>query len=396
MKRILGLAPNVLFLGLVSLLNDFSSEMIYAVMPAFLTVTLGAAPIFVGLLDGFADALASFLKIFSGWFSDRVGKRKVLAIVGYSLSVSTRFFLSLVGNFWQVFALRAVDRVGKGFRDSPRDALIAESVEKSELGKSFGYHRSMDTIGSVLGPVAAILLLPILIGGYRSLFFIGFLLGIVAIFAFFFVRDIPRNPNQPARALPFSFSLRSFSREFRLYLLSIFLFGLGFMPVALILLQSQSVGFGLLGIPVMYFIYSLSFIIFAIPLGKLSDRVGERKILVLGFIAAILSYAIFILFNNPAGAVLGFIVLGLYSAMTDGVARALASKLVGGDKLATGQGFLNASVGISSLIAGVIGGGIWTFYSPTAAFIYGIIMMGVGLIAFLVYNKEYGKNTSSN
>lgn len=390
MKRIFGLAPNVFFLGLVSLINDFSSEMIYAVMPAFLTVTLGAAPIFVGLLDGFADALASFLKIFSGWFSDRIGKRKVLAVLGYSLSVSTRFFLSLVGNFWQVFALRAVDRVGKGFRDSPRDALIAESVEKSELGKSFGYHRSMDTIGSVLGPVAAILLLPILIGDYRSLFFIGFVFGIVAIVAFFFVRDIPRNFNQPIRILPFSFSLGKFSREFRLYLLSIFIFGLGFMPVALVLLQSQAVGFGLLGIPIMYFIYSLSFIVFAIPLGKLSDRVGEHKILILGFIAAIFSYSIFIFFNNQAGTILGFIILGLYSAMTDGVGRALASKLADGDKLATGQGFLNASVGISSLIAGVAGGGIWTFYGPTAAFIYGIIMMGVGLLGFIMYNEKYG------
>lgn len=392
MKRILGLAPNVFFLGLVSLLNDFSSEMIYAVMPAFLTVTLGAAPIFVGLLDGFADALASILKIFSGWFSDRVGKRKVLAVLGYSLSVSTRFFLSLAGNFWQVFFMRAVDRVGKGFRDSPRDALIAESVEQSELGKSFGYHRAMDTIGSVLGPVAAILLLPVLTGGYRSLFFLGFLLGIVALLAFFFVKDIRKNPAQPARPLPLSFSLRNFSREFKLYLLSMFIFGLGFMPVALILLQSQTVGFGLLGIPVMYFIYSLSFIVFAIPLGKLSDRVGERKILVLGFVAAILSYLIFIIFNNQAGAILGFIVVGLYSAMTDGVARALASKLVGADKLATGQGFLNAAVGISSLVAGVAGGAIWTFYGPATAFTYGIIMMGVGLLAFLLYNKNYDTN----
>jgi len=391
MKRFFGLIPNVFFLGLVSLFNDFSSEMVYAVMPAFLTLVLGAPPFLVGLLEGFADALASFLKIFAGWFSDRIGRRKIISVFGYSLSTATRFFVALVTNFWQVFILRAIDRVGKGFRDSPRDALISESVTAEEIGKSFGYHRAMDTIGGTLGPLMAVILLPLLSGNYRSLFLIAFLFGILSVITFIFVKDVPRKIEasiMPAKHPPFSFSLKAFSRDFKLYIFSIFIFGLGVMPIPLILLKSGSVGFsaGATAIPLMYFIYSLSFVLFAIPAGKLSDRIGEKKVLILGFLAAIIAYSVLAKFSTAASVVIGFIIFGLHSAMTDGVMRALVSKLVPADKLATGQGFLNAAVGVSSLLAGIIGGTIWTYVSPTAAFVYGIILMIVGLLTFIRLN----------
>ncbi|MEK7192049.1 MAG: MFS transporter [Patescibacteria group bacterium] len=390
MRRIFGLVPNVFFLGLVSLFNDFSSEMVYSVMPAFLTVVLGAPPVFVGFIEGFADALASFLKIFAGWFSDRIGKRKILSVIGYSLSTATRYALSLVANFWHVFALRAIDRVGKGFRDSPRDALISESVERSEVGRSFGYHRAMDTIGGALGPLAAVILLPLLAYNYRLLFFMGFLFGILAVLAFVFVRDIPRDPEKPLRKIPFTFSLKEFSASFKFYILAVFLFGLGFLPLGLVLLQSPIIGLEAISIPVMYFIYSLSFVIFAIPFGRLSDKIGEEKVLMLGFLFAIIGYSALIFFNNPIGVFFSFIIFGVYSAMTDGVERALASKLVMSEQLASGQGFLNAAVGISSLLAGLIGGSLWTFFGPAPAFIYSIVTMSIGLLFFLLYNKRYG------
>ncbi|MBI4992238.1 MAG: MFS transporter [Candidatus Harrisonbacteria bacterium] len=389
-KKILGLRPNVFWLGLVSLLNDFSSELIYSVMPAFLTAVLGAPPILVGFIEGFADALASVLKIYSGWFSDKIRKRKILAVTGYTISTATRWFLALVANFWQVFILRAIDRVGKGLRDSPRDALISESVEVKELGKSFGYHRAMDGVGSALGPLCAVLLLPLILNDYRLLFKIGFVVGILSVLTFIFVKDVKKEktsePEEPHP--PFSFSLRDYSHNFKVYIAAVFVFGLGVMPLALLLLKAQELGLNSYAIPLMYFIYNLSFIIFAIPAGKLADRLGDKKIIAGGFLAAVLAYLELAFFATVPAVILGFILFGIYSAMTDGVERAFAAKLVSSDKIATGQGFLNAAVGISSLLAGLVGGAIWTQFGSNTALLYGAAMMVVGLLTFIHLNRH--------
>jgi len=388
-KKLFGLSPNIFFLGLVSLFNETSSAMVYSVMPAFLTVVLGAPPILVSFIEGFADALASFLKIYFGWLSDRLRKRKKLAVIGYAISTSTRWFLALVGNFWQVFILRSIDRVGKGLRDSPRDALISESLDGDGIGHSFGYHRAMDTIGAVIGPLLAVLLLPLIVNDYRFLFKIGFVIGILSIITFIFVRDKKINePTDKSFTEHFSLSLGSYSYSFKIYILSIFIFGLGFMPLALILLKSQDIGLSIYNIPLMYFIYNLSFVFFAVPAGNLSDRIGEYNVLVYGFLAAIIAYIVFIFSIDIFGIIIAFILLGLYSAMTDGIERALASKLVPQSRLAAGQGFLNAAVGMSSLLAAIIGGFLWTYFSPTLALLYGLVMMGLGTIAFIHFNRH--------
>lgn len=386
-RRIFGLRRNVFFLGLVSLFNDFSAEMVYSVMPAFLTTVLGAPPIFLGFMEGFVDATASVLKIFSGWLSDKLGRRKNLAVLGYALSVSTRSVLGFVINLPQVFGLRVVDRIGKGFRDSPRDALLSESVESHELGKSFGYHRAMDTTGAILGPLGAVILLPLLHDNYRQLFFIAFGLGLLAIFSFLFVREIKtREEIRPKNPLAFTFSLRNFSHSFRLFLIALFAFGLGVMPVSLMLLKSQDVGLPVTAIPAMYLVYTIAFAIFAIPFGHVSDAVGEKKVMVGGFCAGIFAYLVLGFSTSVVGVAVGFMLFGLYSAMTDGVARAFASKLVSREQLAQGQGFLQSAVGISALLGGLVGGGIWTAYGATYAFIYGAIMMAIGLLVFVRLN----------
>lgn len=385
--RIFGLRKNVFFLGLVSLFNDFSAEMVYGVMPAFLTTVLGAPPVFLGFMEGFVDAFASVFKIFSGWLSDKVGARKRFAVSGYTLAVFARSFLTLVGNIWQVFALRVVDRVGKGLRDSPRDALLSESVERAELGKSFGYHRAMDRAGAILGPLGAIILLPLLGGNYRQLFLIAAALGLLAVFTFLFVREArTREEIMPKVPIPFSFSLRDFPREFKLFLFAIFVFGLGVMPEALMLLKAKDIGLSLASIPFVYLIYTISFTLFAIPFGKISDVVGEKKVLVGGFCAAIASYATLAFFDTASGVVAGFIVFGLYSAMTDGIGRALTSKMVSPAQLATGQGFLQSAVGLSALLGGLIGGTLWTIFGAYAAFLYGASLMVIGLLVFLRLN----------
>ncbi len=386
-KRIFGLRKNVFFLGLVSLFNDFSAEMVYALMPAFLTSVLGAPPVFLGFMEGFVDAFASILKIVSGWLSDKIGKRKSLAVVGYALAVSTRSILAFVTNFWQVFALRVVDRAGKGLRDSPRDALISESVEASEVGKSFGYHRAMDTVGAILGPLSAVILLPLVSGNYRTMFLIAFGVGIFAVLSFLFVKEAKKSEDIiPKAPVPFTFSLKNFDRSFKLLLVAVFIFGVGVMPVSLVLLKVKDIGLAFESIPLMYLIYTVTFALTAIPFGRLSDKVGEKEVIIGGFLAAIVAYVILSQAQSILWVVLGFVTFGLYSAMTDGIERALTSKLVSHEQIATGQGFLQSAIGISSLVGGLIGGSIWTYFGSSPAFIYGVIMMAVGLLAFVRLN----------
>jgi MFS family permease len=331
--------------------------------------------------------LASILKLFSGWFSDKINRRKLPAVLGYVLSVGIRPFLAVVANFWQVFGLRLVDRVGKGFRDAPRDALISESTPKEELGKAFGYHRMMDTFGATIGPLSAFLILPFLNNDYRSLFLIAFAIGIFSILSFFFVKEVKR---PEGTTLPkFNFSLFKENKRFTLFVAAIFIFGLGALPVPLLLLRSPEIGLGIGTVPLFYFVYSLSFVLFSMPLGKLSDRIGQRKVIIFGFFAALVAYLGLAFSGGFIMLGLMFLVLGFYGAATDGIGRALAAKLIDPQLLATGQGFLNAATGLSALLAGVVGGALWNFLNSQAAFIYAAAASFVGLIFFLKLTQKH-------
>lgn len=389
-EKIMGVRKNVFFLGLISFFNDFSSEMVQSVMPVFLTVTLGAPVFFVGLIEGFADALSSIVKLISGWMSDKFGKRKKPAVLGYSLSIFTRLFLTLVTNFWQVFALRIIDRLGKGFRDSPRDALISESVPKEELGRSFGFHRAMDTLGATFGPLLAFLVIFSLKDGYRILFLIAFFLGLFAIGSFIFVKDPVRKHSASNGASPQSIKLNwkifKENKKFIFIVGSLFVFGLGTLPIGLVILKAKEIG-SIGYVPLMYFIYSLTFVVVAVPLGGLADRIGEKKVIALGFVLAVISYAGLALTSQTIFLILFFMVLGIYSAATDGMQRVLAAKALKPELAATGQGFLNMALGFSSLGAGITGGLLWTFINSAAALWYAAIFSIIGLILFSVISK---------
>ena len=398
-KRIFGFNRNVFFLGLVSFFNDFSAEMVQSVMPVFLTTVLGAPAFLVGVLEGVADALASTLKVFSGWFSDRIGKRKLPAVLGYVLSVGVRPFLALVTNFSQVFSLRIIDRIGKGFRDAPRDALISESIEPSEYGKSFGLHRALDTVGATVGPLCAFFLLPILNHSYQALFLVAFVVGLGAIASFAFVKDplaqLPRQSSGQAGAragkLPpprLDGRLFKTNKRFILIVGSIFVFGMGTLPIVLLLLKAREVGLPAGSLPLVYFVYSLSFVLGAVPLGKLADKIGEGRVIVGGFVASLVAYLGLAGTNDMVLTILLFALLGLYAAATDGVERALAAKHLNRDILASGQGFMNMAVGFSSLVAGVVGGFLWTRFGSTVALDYAGVMSLVGLVLFMHVDRS--------
>ena len=390
--KILGVRRNVFFLGLVSFFNDFSAEMVQSVMPVFLTVVLGAPAFFVGLIEGTAEALASVFRLLSGWISDRIGKRKKPAVLGYSLSVLTRLFLVVVNNFWQVFALRMIDRVGKGFRDSPRDALISESVPREELGLSYGFHRAMDTLGATIGPLLGFIILFWIKDGYKTLFLIAFFLGIFSLLSFAFVKDIKKEKTQQQnlyspKKIKLHWSIFKQHKKFIFVVGSLFIFGLGSLPIGLILLKAKDAGF-IADVPLMYFVYSLTFVIFAVPLGRLADRVGERPVIAGGFILAVIAYVGLALSSHLLMITLSFIILGIYSAATDGIERMLAAKSLHGELVATGQGFLSMALGFSTLRAGIIGGLLWTIVNSEAALIYAALFSLIGLVLFLVVSRK--------
>lgn len=384
-RRILGFSANVFWLGLVSFFNDASHELIKAVMPVFLTVTLGVSPAFVGFLDGFADAVASILRVFSGWWSDKVGKRKEITFIGYTLSSLTRWFLLAAGSFWQVFVIRVLDRVGKGIREAPRDALVTESVTESELGGSFGLQRALDAAGGVVGPLTAVLILPVLEGDFRTIFLVASIIGLLSLISFIFVRDVRSREEilSTNHNHTLTFSLSGFNKDFKLFLTSLFIFGLGFMPVALVVLKAQATGLSASVTVLLYLVYTVSFSLLAVPVGRLSDTVSKRRLIALGFFAAIISYVILAFTNEMSLLVVGFILLGLYSALTDGVERAFASTLLESHQMASGHGFVQGAVGMSSLIAGTLGGLMWSAFSPFVAFIIAVAFMTLGLFLFI-------------
>ena len=381
-ERILGLPRNIFLLGLTSLFNDFSSEMVYAVFPAFFTAVLGAGAASLGLVDGVAEAASNLFKIYSGNLSDRFQVRKPLVMAGYTLSVLTRPFYAIVFAVPGALGLRFLDRVGKGVRDAARDAIISLSTPKAELGRSFGYHRAMDTTGAILGPLVAYLILSRFPSHFNVVFFTAFGVGILAIMSLLFIKDVivPVSAKQTRLAA----SLAGFSVSFKLYLVAIFVLSIGSLPVAVILLKTESIGLVIADIPLFYMVYNVSYAGFAMAAGKASDRIGARTVILVGYAVLLLSYFLLNIAHAIWPLVLGFLVLGLFPALTDGVQRAYASTLTSEDLRGSGLGWLNAANGFGALVAGVGGGYLWQAHGPAVALLAACAAVVTGLVLFLV------------
>src|SRR5665811_177888 len=365
--RILGLPRNVFFLGLTSFFNDFSSEMVASVFPAFFISVLKAGAESLGLVEGIAEAASNLIKVYSGRWSGRIEKRKVFAIVGYTLSVFTRPFYVFAGSVGAVIGLRLTDRIGKGLRDPPRDALISLSTPKEEIGRSFGYHRSMDTMGAITGPLVAFLILRAYPQGFNIIFVVAFVVGLVAIASLSLVNDVQKIiKSRNTTETPHAFSLR-----FKLYIVSIFVLSVGTLPVAVLLFKTQDIGIAITSIPLFYMIYNVSYALFSWPAGRVADSLGSGAVIFTGYIFLILGYLILILSSASWILVVGFLLVGVFSALTDGVQRSYLSHLVEDRYKGTAYGYLNAAVGFGALIAGVAGGYVWQQFGDTTALIAG-------------------------
>lgn len=372
-KKIFGIEKNVFFLGIVSFFNDISSEMILSAFPAFFASALKAGAASLGIVEGVADGVAQFIKMFSGNFVDKVKRHRLFTIIGYIISIATRPFYSLANHVGDAFALRAIDRAGKGFREPSRDALISLSVPRKELGKSFGYHRTVDTLGAIIGPLITFFIIKNFPGNWTMIFMTSFLIGLLALASFVFIREAPKF-KEDAQTI-----LRYTNINQKSVYLAFLLLSLGTLPTAVLLLRVIGAGFDISYIPLFYLIYSVCFSIFAFSAGKLADGIGTRKVLNLGYLFLLIAY-IFLAFDGILGLVFGFLSLGLFSAFTDGTMRAFISKHSDRDHRGSAIGLLSGINGLGLIGAGALGGFLWEHFSPTMAVAVSAVFVLFGLI----------------
>jgi MFS family permease len=387
------ISRNVILMGLVSFFNDFASEMVYPIIPIFLTTIIGAPVSAVGLIEGVAESTASLLKMSSGWFSDKFQRRKPFITTGYSLSSFSKLLLALAFSWPFVLLARFVDRAGKGVRTSARDALIVESSHASIRGKSFGFHRSLDTLGAVLGPLVAIALLNFSRGNLRQVFFWAFIPGIVGVLLLvFFVKEKKKTVRQAGNENePWKIQLKNLDPSFKIFLLISFVFALGNSSDAFLILRSQDLGLSITLTILAYVVYNVVYAVLSTPAGIVSDAVGPRRVLFSGFIIFALVYFSFAFITQASSVWILFAIYGAYIAFTDGVGKAYVANLVPEEKLGIAYGTYQASIGICSFFASLIAGILWTKVSVAAPFLFGAAAAVMAAILFVALEKRIEK-----
>lgn len=390
-----GIRRNVFFLGLVSFFNDVSSEMLYPLIPIFLTAVLGAPMAVVGLIEGIAESTASLLKVFSGWYSDRVARRLPLVVGGYSLSAIAKPLLALAAAWPVVLALRFTDRLGKGIRTSARDALIADSTDEQFRGRSFGFHRGLDTAGAAVGPLLALVLLQVLSENLRLIFLLSFPPALIGVLLLLLVKErpvgreqaVPNNGGGPAQPEALTgngsrLSLALGDRRFRLFLVATVIFALGNSSDVFLILRAKDLGFSTALVVLAYAFYNMVYASTSTHAGMLSDRMGRRPVLVIGFLVFAAVYLGFALVREAALVWGLFAAYGLYMAMTDGVGKAFVVDLSPAETRGTALGVYHMAVGIMSFAASFIAGLLWTFVGAPAPFLMAAVtgLMAAGVL----------------
>jgi MFS family permease len=390
-NKILGLEKNVFFTGLTSFFTDTSIKMIYSVMPMFL-LSIGASKTTISLIEGIAESTASLLKAVSGYWSDKIGKNKPFMIIGYGITALVTPLYAFVRFPIHVLFLRFIERVGKGIRTAPRDSLISASIKKGEAGKSFGFHKAMDNSGAIIGPLIAFLLLYFFPLNYINIFVLATIPAIFGVITIvLFIKDAKPIGPQNSEKLTF----KHLPKKFYFFLIIVFVFTLGNSADALLLVKTSETGIDKAYIPFVYMLFNTVSVILAIPMGKLSDKIGREKLIILGFLIYAVVYYLFGKFNNINVFFFLFIMYGFYSALTDGNQKAMISDLVSPELKGTGFGLYHAVLGITLLPASLIAGVLYDKVNSNAPFYFGAGMALFATILMILFTIFHRKKTTN-
>jgi len=382
---------NVWALGIVSLLMDLSSEMIFSILPIFLVTGLGISVLSLGLIEGLAEGVASVIKAFSGTLSDYLKKRKILVVIGYGLSTLTKPFFALASTATWIFAARFVDRLGKGIRGAPRDSLIADSTSTKIRGTAYSLRQSLDTLGALLGPIIAIIILYLTTNNFRFVLWFAVIPAVLCIVVLIFgVKETTLKKNVLKKKSYFLF--KNFSKitpVIWLFFLTVFILNLGHFSEAFLLLRSQEIGLKVSFIPIVFVVMNVAYAIVAVPFGHLADKVGFFIPIVCGFLILVLSNIILALTNGIEWMFAGIIFWGIHLGMTQGLLLAIVAQLSPLELRGTSFGLLHAITGAALFVASLIAGYLWQYYNSGLIFIVSAIITSVGITFFILWHCCY-------
>ncbi len=391
---------NVFFLGLVSLLTDVSSELIFTLVPLFLENVLGVKTSIVGFIGGLSDSTDAIFRIISGWFSDKIGKRKVLAGAGYTLSNLVKPLMYFASSWGAVAGIRFGDRIGKGIRTASRDALIADSVTQEQRGRGFGLHRAMDTSGAFIGLLGAALIIYLVQGtganllakeSYRWMVIAGTIPGLLAVVVLVtLVRERKKEKVTPVdgKGVPILRAKTAFDKRFYVFLAVMALFTLGNSSDFFLILRAQNEQTPLIQVVLMLVVFNFTYSLISLPMGILSDKLGRRRVITFGWLVYALVYLGFALASHIWQIWILFAVYGIYYGIVEGAAKAFVADMVPAEKRGTAYGWFNGVVGIMALPASLIAGWMWDAFSPASTFYFGAALAFLAMLGILFFVKE--------
>ena len=384
---------NIILLGLISCFADISSEMVYPLIPLYLTAVFGTTPVLVGVIEGIAESVAGLLKVFSGYISDRFQHKKIIAFSGYATGLFYKAALLFAGSWAGILASRVIDRLGKGIRTAPRDVMVSESADKNSMGKAFGIHKMLDMAGSAIGILLAFLLMKNMgseAGSYKTVFAVSVIPILIALFMFLFVHE-KKEKREVVQREYFWKNISKLDSQLKLYLAVTFLFTLGNSSNSFLILRASDTGFESSTVILLYFIYNLTTSLLAVPCGRLSDKIGRKKLLVGGYIVFSFVYFVYAFCNSKPVMILNFVAYGIYTAMTAGVERAFIAEVAPQQLKGTVLGLHSTIVGIALLPASIIAGLLWDGIGAFAPFVFGgamSLLSALILASKLKYTSE--------